>query len=145
MSCNKCGSPECCDFNEGLSETIAQQAEQLEAQDRELALYHDGGLVAGVTDTELRLAAKRLEALRTAAERQLTLLACAGVEKLTELAPDMGWDSGESVAAGHIALLPQQDGPAARCVHKKCMNYTNLIGGRCSYHQLSNKENNDGV
>ena len=44
------------------------------------------------------------ELLRTA-EKLLLQLATAGVDKLTELAPDMGWDSGEKVAEMYIRRL----------------------------------------
>lgn len=64
-------------------------------------------------EAECHRVGKRLEqekaALRAEAEKQLVKLACAGVEKLTELAPNMGWDSGETVAEMYIRQLPPTD------------------------------------
>ena len=45
--------------------------------------------------------------MRVEAERLITKLACDGVQRLTEIRPDAGWDSGEVVAAGYIRFLPE--------------------------------------
>lgn len=75
---------------------------------------------------------RQLAELREAAEAELVKLACAGVEKLTEIAPDAGWDSGEVVAEMYIRRLPDTSAPKdsekPRCEHGI---WTGLICPEC--------------
>ncbi len=45
---------------------------------------------------------QQVKALTKAAEKQILLACTNAVEKLNELAPEQGWDSGETVAEMHI-------------------------------------------
>jgi|GEM_PF-3478359 len=67
-------------------------------------------LVARIAELE-----KALERTVDQAERCLNEACCSAVEKLTELAPHMGWDAGEETAKLHMrrvraaALLKEKD------------------------------------
>lgn len=54
----------------------------------------------------------KLAAMETKAKQLITKACCNAVEKLTELAPNQGWDSGEVVAEMYIRQLSDKPVPA---------------------------------
>lgn len=57
-------------------------------------------------------ALEKLAAMETKAKQLITRACCNAVEKLTELAPNQGWDSGEVVAEMYVRQLSDKPVPA---------------------------------
>ena len=99
--------PPYCDGDPRFCESahyLAQASEHIKDQERTMATQQ--ARIEALEKREQMLLAE-CKIMRVEAERLITKLACDGVQRLTEIRPDAGWDSGEVVAAGYIRFLPE--------------------------------------